>query len=589
MYLRSTKVKRPDGTVDEYIRLVESYWNEGSPRHRVICNLGRKDLLAPHAHALLQLLRGEEKTKDAHQQEPAAIGAWDWGVLLVARHFWKQLGLEAILDSLAQQNGKGEELADRALALVTNRLCKPSSEHGLARWLETDFVSDRWGRRWLPEWREEAERRASKRPRVRVKDRQLRHWYGTLDQLVVGKKQIEKELFLRLRTLFSLKVDLVFYDLTSTYFEGNGPPGVALHGYSRDGKPRNRQVLVGLVMIDGWPIVHHVFAGNRRDCTTVESVLKDIQERFGLRRVVFVGDRGMVTSENIDLLRTLGQGYLVGRNRRRQPEILRYVERATGAWQECPAGIAASEKSVVPKTWVQEVAADKPGRRVFVVHSEERLGYERGEREKAMERVRVKLETLKQRVSQGKLKAPEKIGAAAARALAGHHGTRYYDGELRHGQFHYFEHPKNLPQEKLLEGKYILQSEEQNLSAVEAVEIYKDLSEIERAFSGLKDVIEMRPIHHQTEPRVEAHVFIAFLAFLLDRALEKKLKSAGLDWSSKEAWQMLKTVRVVEIDLGGGERKQSVTRGSSRAARILKTLGIEDLDPASAKGGERVA
>jgi transposase len=588
MYLRTTKVKRPDGTVDEYIRLVESYWNAGSPRHRVICNLGRKDLLAPHAQALLQLLKGEEKTK-APDQEAAAIGAWDWGVMLVARHFWKQLGLEAILDSLAQQNGKGEELADRAVALVTNRLCKPTSEHGLARWLETDFVTDRGGRRWLPEWREEGERRASKRPRVRVKDRQLRHWYGTLDQLVVQKKQIEKELFLRLRTLFSLKVDLVFYDLTSTYFEGNGPPGVALHGYSRDGKPRNRQILVGLVMIDGWPIAHHVFAGNRRDCTTVESVLKDIQERFGLRRVVFVGDRGMVTSENIDLLRTLGQGYLVGRNRRRQPEILRYVERATGAWQECPAGITAGEKSVVPKTWVQEVASDKPGRRIFVVHSEERWDYERGEREKAMERVRGKLEALQQRVSQGKLQAPEKIGAAAARALAGHHGTRYYDGELRQGQFHYFEHPQNLPQEKLLEGKYILQSEEQSLSAVEAVEIYKDLSEIERAFSGLKDVIEMRPIHHQTKPRVEAHVFIAFLAFLVDRALEKKLKSAGLDWSSQEAWQMLKTVRVVEIDLGGGERKQSVTRGSSRAARLLKTLGLEELDPAPAKAEGGVA
>lgn len=588
MYLRTTKVKRPDGTVDEYIRLVESYWNEGSPRHRVICNLGRKDLLAPHAQALLQLLQGEEKTK-VSQNEAVAIGAWDWGVMLVARHFWKQLGLEAIVDAMAQQNGKGEELADRALALVTNRLCKPSSEHGLARWLETDFVSDRWGRRWLPEWREEGERRASKRPRVRVKDRQLRHWYGTLDQLVVQKRQIEKELFLRLRTLFSLKVDLVFYDLTSTYFEGNGPPGLALHGYSRDGKPRNRQVLVGLVMIDGWPIAHHVFEGNRRDCTTVERVLKDLQERFGLRRVVFVGDRGMVTSDNLELLRMRGQGYLVGRNRRRQPEIVRYVQRATGAWQECPAGICASEKAVVPKTWVQEVASDKPGRRIFVVHSEERLDYERGEREKAMERVRVKLETLQQRVSQGKLKAPEKIGAAAARALASHHGTRYYDWELRQGQFHYFEHPKNLAQEKLLEGKYILESEEQGLSGLEAVEIYKELSEIERAFSGLKDVIEMRPIYHQTKPRVEAHILIAFLAFLLDRALEKKLKSAGLDYSSKEAWQMLKTVRVVEIDLGGGERKQSVTRGSSRAARILKILGIEKLDPASAKPEEGVA
>ena len=139
MFLRTTRVKRPDGTVDEYIRLVESDWNHGRPRHRVICNLGRKELLAPHAEALLRLLQGKEKSKSV-SAEATAVGAWDWGVMLVARHFWQQLGLQAILDSLAKKSRVGLELADRALALVTNRLCEPSSEHGMARWLETDFV-----------------------------------------------------------------------------------------------------------------------------------------------------------------------------------------------------------------------------------------------------------------------------------------------------------------------------------------------------------------------------------------------------------------------------------------------------------------
>ena len=497
MFLRTTKVKRLGGSVDEYIRLVESDWNAGRPRHRVICNLGRKEVLAPHADALLRLLQGKDKSPAA-RPEVAAVGAWDWGVMLVARHFWQQLGVQEIIDSLTKKRGLGRELADRDLALVANRLCEPSSEHGMARWLETDFVCDRWGRRWLPEWREESERLSSQRPRVRVKDRQLRQWYRTLDQMLVHKKQIEKELFLRLCNLFSLNVDLVFYDLTSTYFEGHGPGGLALHGHSRDGKPRNRQVLVGLVMIEGWPIAHHVLAGNLRDSTTVAEVLADLQARFGLRRVVFVGDRGMVTSSNLDWLRAKEQGYVVGLKRRRQPEILRYLEAATGAWLECPAGISAGEKSPVPKTLVQEVASGKTGVRVFVVHSEERLEYERGEREKAMQRVQEELEALRQRVSQGQLKAPEKIGAAASRVLSRHHGYRYYTWELKQGQFHYFEHAQNLQQEKAVEGKYLIQTEEQNLSPVEAVEIYKDLSEVERAFSGLKDVIEMRPIYHRT-------------------------------------------------------------------------------------------
>lgn len=582
MFLRVTKVKRSDGTVDEYIRLVESDWNAGRPRHRVICNLGRKELLAPHADALLRLLQGKTNSP-AVKAEASAVGAWDWGVMLVARHFWQQLGIEEIIDSLGKKPGMGQELADRALALVTNRLCEPSSEHGMARWLETDFVCDRWGRRWLPAWREESERLSSPRPRVRVQDRQLRQWYGTLDELWVRKPQIEQELFLRLRNLFSLNVDLVFYDLTSTYFEGHGPGGLARHGHSRDGKPRNRQVLVGLVMIEGWPIAHHVFAGNLRDSMTVMEVLADLQARFGLRRVVFVGDRGMVTADNLNWLRAQGQGYLVGLKRRRQPEILGYLERATGPWLECPAGISAREKYAVPKTLVQEVASGKAGVRVFVVHSEERLEYERGEREKAMRRVQEELEALRLRVKQGQLKAPEKIGAAASRVLSRHHGYRYYTWELKQGQFHYFEHAQNLQQEKAVEGKYLIQSEEPNLSAVEAVEIYKELSEVERAFSGLKDVIEMRPIYHRTESRVQAHIFIASLAFLLDRALEKKLKSAGMDLSSKQAWQTLKTVRVVDIDLGNGEHKQSVTQGSRQAASILSMLGIKNLDPVPRK------
>src|SRR5438477_603138 len=481
MYLRTTKVKRPDGRVDEYIRLVESYWNDGSPRHRVVCNLGRKDLLAPHADALLHMLKGEPHVS-TQAQEADALGAWDWGPMLVARHLWQELGVQAQLDSLARRSGDRGELADRALALVTNRLCHPTSEHGMARWLETDYVCGRSGERWLPEWRDDTERLASKRPRVRVKDRQLRQWYGTLDRLLPHKQQIEKGLFLELRNLFSLKVDLVFYDLTSTYFEGHGPEGLAKHGHSRDGKPRNRQIVVGLVMIDGWPIAHHVFEGNKRDATTVESVLKDLEQRFGLRRVVFVGDRGMVTSANIDLLRSRTQGYLVGLNRRRRPQVQRYVKQATGTWMECPPGITASEKAEVPKTLVQEVASDSP-----------------------------------------------------------------------------------------------------------AVQVYKELCEVERAFSELKDVIEMRPIYHQRPRRVQAHVFVASLTFLLDRALEKKLKSARMDISSKEAWQILKTVRVVEIKLENGKRKRSVTQGSARAARIVRALGINNLDPDASKAREKTA
>jgi transposase len=585
MFLRTVKAAGGKGVQHEYVRLVESYREHGKNKQRVVCSLGRKDLLAAHLDSLIRLLKGDAPAGTT-LGEVQATGAWDWGPVLVARALWQELGLDTILDRLGgRSRPDGRALSDRALVLVANRLCAPTSEHGLARWLETDFVCDRDGRRWVPRWRADEARRASRSPRVRVEFRQLTQWYRTLDQLADRKAHIERELYLRLRDLFSLEVDLVLYDLTSTYFEGQGPPLLGAHGHSRDGKPRNRQVLVGVVMVEGWPITHHVFRGNMRDATTVPQVLTDLEERFGLRRVVFVGDRGMVTSDNITLLRSRKQGYVVGLNRRRREKVYRAIERARGPWRECPLGIAAREKANPPRTSVQEVSSDEDGVRIFVVKSEERESYERTQRLNAMDRVRAQLEALTRRIEQGKLKAADKIGAAAARTLARSHGYRYYDWELKDGRFRFFEHPVNLKREQAYEGKYVIQTEEKNLTPVEAVTIYKDLSEVERAFSNLKDVLDMRPIYHQTDERVEAHIFVASLAFLLHRAIEKKLKAAGQDLSATEALQALRSVRVVDLELGGGQAKRSVTRGTARAAQILTALRISEIEPPIPTGG----
>jgi len=583
MFLRVVRAAGSKGVKHEYVRVVEAYREHGKTRHRTVLNLGRRDLLACHLdlNKLMRLLHGEAASDGRVRREDVqAVAAWDWGPMLAAGHVWRELGLEATLDRLARR-GRSEatRLSDRALVLVANRLTAPGSEHGLARWLETDFVCDRDGRRWVAAWREDGERQASRTPRVRVEMRQLKQWYRTLDQLLARKSDIERALYLTLRDLFSLQVDLVFYDLTSTYFEGQGPPHKGAYGHSRDGKPRNPQVLVGLVMVDGWPIAHHVFKGNWRDANTVPEVLSDLEQRFGLKRVVFVGDRGMVTSPNLALVREHGHGYIVGRNRRRSGEVFDYIQSATGPWIECPVGITAREKSTQPKTLVQEVASKEPGVRVFVVHSEERQAFEYRQRTKAMDRVRVRLEKLQRRVAKGRLKAPEKIGAAAARILARNHGHRYYDWSCQDGGFRFFEHPVHFTREQAYEGKYLIQTEEPHLSAADAVRLYKELSEVERAFADLKDVLDMRPIYHQIDRRVQAHIYVAALAFLLHRAIEKKLKAARIDLSATEALTALKSVRVVDIDLGDGTTKRSVTAGTNRAAIVLRALSIEDINP----------
>src|SRR5271165_6266006 len=417
----------------------------------------------------------------------------------------------------------------------------------------------------------------------------LQEWYRTLDQLLVRKERIEVELFGRLRDLFHLQAEMVFYDLTRTYFEGRGPAGLADFGYSRDGKSRNRQVQVGLVMINGWPIAHHVFDGSLRDAETVETVLKDLQQRFGLRRVILVSDRGMVTIQNLALLRQLGQGYLVGLKRRRNEQVRGYLEAAAqGRWQECPVGITAQEKETAPRTMVTEVAGEEPGVRVFVVQSEERLAYERAMREAAMEKTRQALEKLAARVAAGRLKKAQNIGAAAARILSRNHGSRYYHWSLEQGVLRYFEHPVHLPAEKALEGKYVIQTEELDLSAVQAVEVYKELSEVERGFRELKDLIEMRPIYHHRPKRVRAHIFVAALAFLLARALEKKLKAAGVPMSSAQALEALRTMHVVDIRVGA-EIRRGVTAGNHQARQILAALAISDREPLQAQSSSKMA
>ncbi len=194
-----------------------------------------------------------------------------------------------------------------------------------------------------------------------------------------------------------------------------------------------------------------------------------------------------------------------------------------------------------------------------------------------MARTRADMEKLERRVAEGKLKAREKIGAAVTQILVRNHGHRYYGWEIKDGKFRYFEHP-NLEREKAYEGKYLIQTEEQNLTPVDAVAAYKELSEVERAFRCLKDVIEMRPIYHRDDRRVKGHIFVAVLAFLLKRALEKKLKAAGSHLSGEAALEALRTIHVVQIQVGP-KSKQGVTGGSSRAREVLKALGITATAP----------
>ena len=571
MYLRTVKVRSSNGALNEYVRVVEAYRDNGKVKQRTVADLGRKDLLADLFPKLKRLLGQDVGSEASEDNNPDILDASTWGPVLAVRALFDQLGLWAILDQVLGK-AKGVPFTDRAFVLIANRLIHPASEHGLAGWLETDFVCDRQGRRFIPHWHQYK--------RVRVDFRQLEAWYRTLDQLVAAKERIEVALYHRLRDLFSFKPDLVLYDITSTYFEGAGPVNFAKHGHSRDSKPHNVQVIVGVVMVAGWPIAHHVWEGNEVDHQTVQRAIRDLHQRFGFKRLVFVGDRGMVTNDNLEAITADKHGFLVGLKRRRNAKLTKWLDALDQSkWITCPVGITAREKQNPPRTRAQEVPSGEDGLRVIIVDSDERREYEQAMRQRAMERTRQALEKLQGRVTAGKLKQPAKIGAAAERLLQRNHGYRYYSWNLERGTFRYFENAKGLANEQGIEGKYVIATRESELSVLDVVAIYKELSDVERGFRQLKDVLAMRPIYHQIEPRVKAHIFVAALALLVQRLLHRRLEEAGIDFSPERAMQALATLRVVTLRVDDQPERRGVSGGCPDARRVLKALGLTELRP----------
>jgi transposase len=414
-----------------------------------------------------------------------------------------------------------------------------------------------------------------------VHPKQLDAWYRTLDQLGKAKNRIEEALYLRLRDLFSFKPDLVLYDITSTYFEGAGPEKLAKHGYSRDGKPHNVQVVVGVVMVAGWPIAHQVWPGNRIDHATVQEVVSDLQNRFGFGRIVFVGDRGMVTAETLESLKSSGHAFVVGLNRRRNSELKQWLDLLDESkWVNCPGGINVQErKSDPPRTRAQEIASGDSTMRVIIVDSDERREYEQAMRQRSMDRTREKLEKLQARVTSGRIKGRDKIIKAAERILGKNHGQRYYAYELKEGGSFEFSECETLEHEKRIEGKYVIATAEKSLSVLDAVAIYKDLADVERGFRQLKDVLAMRPIYHQIESRVRAHIFVAALALLVQRLLDRRLQEAGADLSPVRAMEALSTVRHVTFRIIDEGKRCGIAGGLADARQVLKALKIKNLQP----------
>ena len=339
--------------------------------------------------------------------------------------------------------------------------------------------------------------------------------------------------------------------------------------------------------------------GTRRDSTTVAEVIGDLRKRFGL------GDRGMKSAGSLAALEREGLGYLMGVQGRRNPEMEAALQ-AMGeeAWEACVGsdGTAKTNGSIIGK---QEVTREG-GRGTalsgaFAGTGGSRCGgCGRRRQEKVREGPAAEGAGGGGRVSEAGEREPHGgkdeagwIGEAAGKILGSRHGQRYYDWRLdEDGQLEYFENA-NCAKEKRREGHWLLETEETGFSAVEAVRAYQELWRVEAAFRTMKDVLELRPVWHQTPQRVQAHVLVASLARTFDRILQRKLEP-GLKLSSQAAWRALEAVNLVEFTMEGREPKAGVCINGEEGApgnearRVLRALGIRPQAPQPPANGDRI-
>jgi len=294
LHLSTRRVRKAE-RVYEYVDIVESFRVQGRVRRKILGTLGRRDQLQPHkVDGLIEHLRklaSPEGRRGLRLGEMRILASREYGIALAARRLWEELGLAELLGRL------GGGLEEAVFRMLVNRLSEPQSKLALV-----DHHGQRQGRSWQArvEW-----------PSAQA-ELTYNQYLRAMDQLHPPRQEIEDQLFFRVTELFSLPLRVVFYDVTSSYFEGDGVCELADYGHSSDHREDRAQVVVGLAITqEGLPITHRVFPGNTVDVSTLAPMSKELKERFGLPEAVLVGDRGMFSAENLAGLAASGFKYVL--------------------------------------------------------------------------------------------------------------------------------------------------------------------------------------------------------------------------------------------------------------------------------------
>jgi transposase len=495
MYVRVVQSKQKHKTYRS-LQIVDSYRDPGKSPHpitKVVAHIGQVDALSDRD--VDNLITGICKAMGRPTARDIDVQSFrDFGHVFAIGEIWKRLGMERILKREAERSGQSFDLETHVRLMVTNRLCDPCSKRGLLQWLEGVYF-----------------------PGLAEVD--YHHLLRAMDWLIEHKETIEKQIANRLVTLFTQELDLVFYDITSSYFEGErsiGEEDLRRYGYSRDQRSDRRQILIGLVMTrDGIPLCHHVFDGATADKSTVQEVVRDLKNRLCLSRVVFVGDRGMLSEANLEFLVESGFGYLVAHRLRRNNLIKAFVRQGHSDLSHDPQ--AGEQFRVDRRDGVQFVMAYDPQMAAEL----------REERQGKIERANTFIRDVQQRLKKkgrGRPLTAEGALLQVSEYLQSHSLSRYDHLELSSKEeLRVTAASEARSWENLIDGKLIVETTLLDASPEEIIGRYQELGGIERAFRSLKSTLKLRPVYHWTERRIRAHVFLCVLALQIERYLHSHL------------------------------------------------------------------
>jgi transposase len=569
--------RHKDGKRHAYWALVESYRTERGPRQRIVAYLGQLDekgclgvqeAAAPQAPSDERQQHLSFADETSHDETADARPRWvtvnasavrvencvQFGGPWLALQLIKKIGLDDFLRHLpaSQTDVRWPSIA---LILIVCRLCEPSSELKIAEHF----------------YRATALEQLMGVPAAKIYHTRL---YRALDHLLVHKESLELFLKHRLGDLFQLDYDLLLYDVTSTYFEGQAKANPkAKYGYSRDKRSDCKQVCIALVVSRcGMPIGYEVFDGNRRDSTTVEVIVTTMESRYGKSQRVWVMDRGMLSEANVKFLKEGDRRYIIGTPK----SMLKQFERQLleESWDHVREDV---EVKLCPSLEGDEET-------FILCRSRDRLEKEKAIFARFESRIEEGLNKIQAGCEKRKhsaVKVAERIGrlkqanSRAARLFE----VKVEEGDDGRASLTWTKKELLRKWATLTDGCYVLRSNVQNWTDEELWQAYMQLTEAESAFRIQKSDLSIRPIWHQKEHRVLAHILVCFLAYVLWKTLAQLCRSAGLGDEPRRVLAELGELRVMDVVLPTSEgieiRRRCVSRPNEHQAILLHRLGLQ--------------